>query len=75
MANTDTSKIDPRVSKSIVEFLIENNRRINTEAEALAEMATMNNYSLLEAYLGWQGIMGYTDQIMNAVRSIDKACE
>lgn len=73
--NADISKLDPRVSKSIVEFLIENKSYVKSEADALLEMRTMNNYSLLDAYLTWQGIVGYTDQVMDAVRSIDKACD
>ncbi len=67
------SKIPPHILKDVTESLIENNRHINSEAEARFEMATMSAESIFDVWMNWQGIIGYSGLIVLALDSFRAA--
>lgn len=71
--STDLEALSPRVLKDIIDFLIENKGEVRNETEAREYMRTMTVTELFDAYLCWNGIIGFTDSIWNAVQCISKS--
>lgn len=69
----DLDLIPPRMLKEIVEYLIENRSYVKSEGDARALMTTMTKAELLDAWLTWNGICGWTDAIIMAVNGIEHA--
>ena len=60
----DISKLDGRVLDDILEFMEENN-----------EEAPTTLYEGLDMFLQWNGIHGWTNLILRAVRELENALE
>lgn len=69
----DLDLMPPRMLKQIVEALIENNHLVKSEGDARAFMTTMSKRDLLDTWLNWVGIQGFTDDIIAAYDGLDKA--
>lgn len=69
----DLDLMPPRMLKQIVEALIENDRLVKSEGDARALMTTMSKRDLLDTWLNWVGIQGFTDDIIAAYDGLDKA--
>lgn len=69
----DLDLLPPRMLKNIVEFLIENKSYVKSEGDARALMTTMSKEDLLDCYLQWNGISGWTAAIYDAVIGLEKA--
>ena len=70
---TNLDKIPPRIPKNLVDTLIENTWSIKTESDARATMQHMSANELFEMWLNWNGIIGYTETIIEAIDSIRAA--
>ncbi len=66
------SQMPHHVVRNIVEYMVENNK----VKDAAAARATMHLYSereLFEMYLEWNGIVNWTDSILQAIDGIRAA--
>lgn len=70
---TNLDKIPPRILKNLVDTLIENTWSIKTESDARAAMQHMSANELFEMWLNWNGIIGYTEMIVEAIDSLRAA--
>lgn len=52
--------------EEIIEYLIDESEGDYTREE----LEEMSNYDLLDAYLTWEGIIGFTDDILEHIEAI-----
>lgn len=71
MINTDNLK--PEVLDDIREFLGHEDASLDRKGEILVEIQHMSPEEAMDAYLSYNGIIGYTSQILSAWRSINEA--
>jgi hypothetical protein len=69
----DLDLMPHRTLRAVIDFLIANNSWVKSEGDARALMTTMSKKALLDCYLQWIGIVGFTDDIIAAVEGIQKA--
>jgi hypothetical protein len=71
---TNIDAMPARVSKDIIDYLIENKPGFcPDETAARVHMRTMLPGELMNAYLVWNGIIGYTEQILTAWDAIQES--
>ena len=74
MTTNNLDALPPRVTKDIVDYLTLNMPGFcPDETAARIHMRTMSDGELMNAYLIWNGIIGYTEQIMTAYEAIREA--
>lgn len=52
--------------QEIIDYLVDESEGEWTEEE----LSAMSNFELFDAYLTWEGIIGYTEKIMETVENI-----